>query len=185
MALPAGIPIGQGFTEAQWITWFQGVVKDNPKMPAYTAVGAKTTTGQSITGLTWDQVYAALYTAGQKTSPPQTPDVIAEDTIALMQTEATASGIGTTVTYTGTYATGAVEAAVAGASEAANSIPGVSALNAIQGFITGLTSANLWIRVAKMVVGSAMLLIGLAKLTGLDQKAGSIAATAVKTAPFI
>lgn len=185
MTLPAGIPIGKGLTDAQWVTWFQGVVKDNPKMPAYTATGAKTTTGQSITGLTWDQVYAALYTAGQKTTPPQTPDVIAEDTIVLMQDEAAFTGLGTAVTYTGTFATGAVQAAVAGASQAANSIPGVSALNAIQGLITGLTSANLWIRVAKMIIGGAMLLVGLAKLTGLDQKATGIAKTAVKAVPFL
>ena len=150
-------------------------------MPAYTAAGAKTTTGQSITGDTWDQVYLALYAAGQKTSPPQTPDVIAEDTITLMQTEAVAAGLGTAVTYTGTFATGAVQAAVAGASQFANSVPGASALAAVTDFLGRLTQGATRSRDLEMVLGAGLILVGLAHAaagTPAGRAAGRIAAKA-------
>jgi hypothetical protein len=77
-----------------------------------------------------------------------------------------------------------VGAAVASAPAAAvNSAS--TAIGTVEDFLQGLTSANLWIRLAKVVFGGAILLIGLSKLTGIDQKAGSIAATAVKAAPFL
>jgi hypothetical protein len=178
----SGIPLGQGLTESQWVAWFAGVTKDNPKMPRYTAAGAKTTTGQSITGDTWDEVYAALYAAGLKTSPPQTPDVIAQDTIVLMQTEAVATGLGTTVTYTGTFAVGAVQAAVAGASEAANSIPGLSGLAAIGDFFSRLTEGSTWIRVLEMVLGAGLVLVGLAHAASGTPAGRAAKSVAVKAA---
>ena len=54
-------------------------------------------------------------------------------------------------------------------------------LSGIQGFLADITSANLWIRVAKVIIGGAILLTGLAKMTG----AGGIAAKAVKVAPLL
>ena len=70
--------------------------------------------------------------------------------------------------------------------------PVASALNTAQSweqalidFLQGLTSANLWIRVAKVTVGGVILIVGISKLTGLDEKAGSIASKAVKIAPFL
>lgn len=57
--------------------------------------------------------------------------------------------------------------------------------NALFGFLSDLTDKNTWVRVAKVVIGSAMLIVGIAKLTGADQKAGSIAAKAVKAAPLL
>lgn len=44
----------------------------------------------------------------------------------------------------------------------------VSGLAAIGQFFTNLGSANLWIRVAKVVIGGALLIIGLAHMTGSD-----------------
>jgi hypothetical protein len=49
----------------------------------------------------------------------------------------------------------------------ANDVPGVSS---VTGFLGGLTSANLWIRVAKVTAGGIIILIAVSKLTG----AGSV-----------
>jgi hypothetical protein len=74
----------------------------------------------------------------------------------------------------------AVAAAPAAAVNAAD-----TAIGSVEDFLQGLTSANLWIRVAKIIAGGAMLLIGIAKLTGLSNKAGSIASKAVMAAPLL
>lgn len=192
ITVPSGVPVGKGLTSAQWVTWFQAVAKDNPRLPAYTAKGAVTKTGVSITGDTWDQVYAALYSAAQAVSPPQTPDQVAKDTIALMEIQAVASGIGSTVTFTGAFATESVKAVTAGAAAVGSAIPGLSVLGSVQdaiatlgGFLRGLTSASLWIRVVKVIAGGVILTVGLVKMTGFDQKAGGVAAKAVKLAPLL
>jgi hypothetical protein len=59
------------------------------------------------------------------------------------------------------------------------SIPG---LGTIGNFFSGLTQANLWIRVLKGVIGGALMLVGIAKLTGVQK---GIAGTAVKVAPLL
>lgn len=51
--------------------------------------------------------------------------------------------------------------------------------------ISGISGTNLAIRLTKVLVGGILLLIGLAKITGADQKAGSVAAKAVKIAPLL
>lgn len=48
-----------------------------------------------------------------------------------------------------------------------------------------VTSANFWVRAVKIGIGAAILIVGLAKLTGADQKVGGAAAKAVKIAPFL
>ena len=67
-----------------------------------------------------------------------------------------------------------------GAAEAA--VPGVTST---LDFLTRLTDASLWIRVAKVTVGGVILVVGLIKLTGADQKIGGVAEKAVKAAPFL
>jgi hypothetical protein len=69
--------------------------------------------------------------------------------------------------------------AIAGA--AANAESDVSS---IEGFLSGLTSANLWIRVAKVTVGSIILIVGLVKLTGVASNNG-IAKKALEIAPLL
>jgi hypothetical protein len=57
-----------------------------------------------------------------------------------------------------------------------------------QGFkasISGISGTNLVIRGAKIIIGALILLVGLAKVSGLDSKSGSLAAKAVKAAPFL
>ena len=70
--------------------------------------------------------------------------------------------------------------AAAKAAEAAG-----SAVSSMEGFFSSLGDINLWVRVAKVAVGSIILIVGLVKLTGADQKAGSIVKKAVTVAPFL
>lgn len=67
-----------------------------------------------------------------------------------------------------------------------NPLSGIDALyKSVETFINDLSSANLWIRVAKVTIGGTLLIVGLAKLTGADQKIGGVAAKAVKIAPLL
>jgi hypothetical protein len=57
-----------------------------------------------------------------------------------------------------------------------------SGVDAIGSFFDGLTEANLWIRVAKVALGGIILLVGIAKLTGIEK---GVVGTAVKAAPLL
>lgn len=70
--------------------------------------------------------------------------------------------------------------AVAGAVDNA-----VNGITSVVGFLSALGDPHLWIRLVKIVAGGAILIVGLVKLTGLDSKAGGIAAKAVKAAPLL
>jgi hypothetical protein len=59
-----------------------------------------------------------------------------------------------------------------------------SDVSSIEGFLSGLTSANLWIRVAKVALGSIMIIVGLVKLTGIASDSGLVQ-KAVKVAPLL
>jgi hypothetical protein len=56
--------------------------------------------------------------------------------------------------------------------------------SSVLGFLQGLTSAALWTRVAKVVIGGALLLIGAAKLTGIDKQV-AVLGKAVAKAPLL
>lgn len=58
-------------------------------------------------------------------------------------------------------ATQYVESAVPGASDVA-------------GFLSGVTSVNLWLRVGKVAIGGALLIIGLAHMTGMDSTVSKV-----------
>ena len=60
-----------------------------------------------------------------------------------------------------------------------------SALSSLEGFFSALGDINLWVRVAKVAVGSIILIVGLVKLTGADRKAPGIVKKAVTVAPFL
>lgn len=64
-------------------------------------------------------------------------------------------------------------------------VPGIPGISSVTDFLQGLTSANLWIRAAKIVIGGTILIVGLVKLTGADKAFGGAAATAVKISPFL
>ena len=179
MAAPSTVPVGKGLSESQWETWFQGFVKANPKMPTYTG------TNTLAKGKTWDKVYPVLFNAGQKQTPPLTPDQVAEAEIILIQTQAVADGIGATVQFTGTTVVDAGKAGAGTAAQLGKDIPGLNAITSVTGFLSALGNLNLWIRVAKVVAGGVILAIGLAKLTGADKTIGGVAAKAVKVAPLL
>jgi hypothetical protein len=172
-------PIGQNLTKAQWVTWFKGFTANNPKMPKYTGDNA------SGKGKTWDQFYSVLYAAGQKQNPKATPDQVAQAEIELIQAQAVADGVGATLNLTGTTVEVSGKAAAATATQIGKQIPGLSAISNVDQFVSALGSANLWIRVAKVTIGGVILIVGLAKLTGLDAKAPGIVKTAVKAAPLL
>lgn len=60
-----------------------------------------------------------------------------------------------------------------------------SALQSVSDLVNALGNKNLWIRAAMILVGGAMLTVGLLKLTGGDKAIGGIAAKAVKVAPLL
>lgn len=68
---------------------------------------------------------------------------------------------------------------------ASRSLPTLSGLDAIGRFFSDLGNPVFWIRLGKILAGGLLLILGLAKLTGVSEKAGSIAGKAVKVAPFL
>lgn len=79
----------------------------------------------------------------------------------------------------------AAKAGAQGAATVAKDAANATGLGSVVDFLQGLTSANLWIRVSKVVIGGALLLVGVIKLTGADQRLGGLAAGAVKVAPLL
>jgi hypothetical protein len=67
----------------------------------------------------------------------------------------------------------------------AASTPVTDPITSVENFLTGLTSANLWIRAAKIVIGGALLIVGVAHMTGADKAAGGVLKDAVKAAPLL
>lgn len=105
----------------------------------------------------------------------------------------------------GPYTTQAAANAAIPAIEKANPAPGVlgqvakdnssnplgaaanvaSDISSTAGFLSTLGEANTWIRIAKVVAGGMILIVGLLKLTGADKAIGGVAAKAVKVAPLL
>jgi hypothetical protein len=79
-----------------------------------------------------------------------------------------------------TYVSGQVDNANNPANKAANK--GADAISSVTDFLKGIASGNLWIRVAKVAIGGALLIIGIAEMTGAGPAAVK---TAVKVAPFL
>lgn len=77
---------------------------------------------------------------------------------------------------------GATAAAQAGAGAAQGGLSLYQ--NSIFQFLGQLSSANLWIRVAKVIVGGALLIVGAAKLTGADKQVATLG-KAVAKAPLL
>jgi hypothetical protein len=65
----------------------------------------------------------------------------------------------------------------AGATGLVNSIPGLAQIG---DFFGALSEKNTWIRVAKVIVGSVMIIVGLSKLTGAGDAVGGAAKTAAR-----
>jgi hypothetical protein len=119
-------------------------------------------------GMTAVQMYQALASKYPKATPQQRGSTVYQVWLGA----GLAQAVGGVAVAAGT-ATGAVNTGVL------TGLP--SWQTAIGAFIGDLTSASLWIRAAKIIGGGAILLVGVAKLSG----AGGIAAKAVKAAPLL
>lgn len=159
MAAPA-LPIGKGYTAAQWEAWLNANVKG-------TVASSVTYQGTQLKGKTWGQVYQVIYAYGLTkgvTAPDDAAaateeyivlDSIGADTASLAQgvanaTSDTATGV-STASYVPSWASG------------------------LTSLLGALTSANLWIRVAKVIVGGTLLIVGLVHITGAGGAAADIA----------
>lgn len=58
-----------------------------------------------------------------------------------------------------------------------------SAITSVEGFVSAFGNKNLWIRVAKVVVGGSILIVGVAKLTGFEKEARKVGTAALKATP--
>jgi hypothetical protein len=124
------------------------------------------------------KTYGAIASSILASEPNDTPESIAQGVAGQYLADETANaittGVGTAASALGDVATGV---------ETASIVPSWS--DGLAGFLADLTSGNLWIRAGKVVLGGAILIVGLAKLTGADQKIGGVVSTAVKAAPLL
>lgn len=118
--------------------------------------------------------YAQIYAYLEKQYPGKTPYEYAGGVVDLLLSSAFGKTVG-----------GAVGAAGGAIGDVATGIQTTSYLGSLGNLLAAFTSANLWIRVAKVAIGGTILIVGLVKLTGADKSAGGIAAKAVKAAPFL
>jgi hypothetical protein len=148
---------------AFWVKTFDGYpgsvtaawVATNPSLKPYQ--------GLSAVGL-----FQKLGTVYPTSSPQQRGSTVYQVWLGAGTAQAVGDIIGATGTAVGAVATGV-----------ATGLP--SWEGAIGTFLGDFTSASLWIRAAKVIIGGALLLVGVAKLTG----AGGVAAKAVRLAPLL
>jgi hypothetical protein len=124
------------------------------------------------------KTYGEIATSILSSEPSDSPEQIAQGVAQQYLQDEAANALDTSVTG----AAGALGDVATGI-ETASIVP--SWADGLAGFLADLTNANLWIRVAKIGIGGTILVVGLAKLTGADQKIGGVAAKAVKIAPLL
>ena len=102
--------------------------------------------------------------------------------IPATDTEAQAAAEARKLYPTGTAPTTSVATQVSNAvsQEATGSATGLAGLQQVGTFFADLGSKNLWIRASKVIIGGALVLIGLAHITGASN---AVAATARKALP--
>jgi hypothetical protein len=156
-------PTPTGTTDAFWLGTFASYpgtvtaawVKSNASLKPYEGLSA-----------------VGMYNALGKKYPSASPQQKGSTVYQVWLGAGTAGAIGDIIGATGA-ATGAVATGVA------TGIP--SWEGSLTSFLGDLTSAATWLRIAKVLIGGAMLLVGVAKLTG----ASGVAAKAVKLAPLL
>lgn len=131
-------------------------------------------------GLTWSQLYEKLAAA----NPNQDPKAIADTVLGIADTQ----GVVTQAIKPAVDSASTTANAIAkGANAFANEVPKISNpldfLGEIGDFFHRLTQASTWIRIAKVLAGGALLLIGLSHITGVDNKVADIARN-VKVLPI-
>jgi len=128
-------------------------------------------------GLTWAELYKNVAQAHPKIDAK----VLADKVLGLETAQKLGQDISTAAL--GKFLTAAEKAAAktnfaAGVPEAGL----LTGIDAIGNFFNSLGSANTWIRVAKVVAGGVLLIVGLAKMTGIDK---GVVGKAVKIAPLL
>jgi len=71
------------------------------------------------------------------------------------------------------------QAVETGAKDAASTIASDTGVNAIGDFFSTLTEKNVWVRAAKVIVGSVMIIVGLARITGAGNAVTAVAKEAI------
>lgn len=66
--------------------------------------------------------------------------------------------------------------------QAGNQAAATADATGVTGFLSALSSSNTWVRVAKVTIGGAIVLVGLAKMSNLQN---NVAKTAIKAAPLL
>jgi hypothetical protein len=107
------------------------------------------------------QLYAQIEAQNPK-APPHDIAVAVADLLL-------SSGIGSAVGTGTNEGFGAISDFAQAAGNSANYLPSLTSL------LSALTSANTWIRVAKVVVGGALVLIGVAHMTGASGAVSTVA----------
>lgn len=165
----AALPIGQGYSASQWEAWLNANTKGQ-------VLGASTTyQGTQLKGKTWAQVYQVVYSYGLSQGVTA-PDDAAAATEEIM----TLGTIGTAAAELAQGAANATSASAqgtaAGAADIASTVSNpLNYLSGIAGFFGDLTQASTWIRVAKVIVGGVLLIVGAARLAGADKAVKQIA----------
>lgn len=72
-----------------------------------------------------------------------------------------------------------------GVTKVTKDVANATGVSSLQGFLGNITSANLWIRVAKVVLGGVILTVGIIELSGQSKNVKGIAGKAVKAAPLL
>lgn len=133
-------------------------------------------TGATVTiaGKKWQPFMVGSFptqAAAQAASPPSGLAFIGS-----VVGSATAAGV--------SAASGTPNPSEVGAGAAAGQSTG-QAVQTVGQFLSDLGQPQLWLRIGKVVFGVTLVIVGLVKLTGADQKIGGVAAKAVKFTPFL
>jgi hypothetical protein len=135
---------------------------------------------QALFAKQWGSAAGSAYATYNKNHPQNSAYVNAENFLQIIVAEGLANGIKTAISTSGTALGQIPGAAAQGATNAYNSLNPLTGINAIGNFFNNLGNSNTWIRVAKVAVGGALLIIGLAHMTG----ATNSIATAARKAPL-
>ena len=156
--------IPNGLTAAQYTTIFNGVGTYNGNNKAYK-------------GKPWGDVYTAVYKAdvAAKKPNPAYEAALQVEILVMLQGDGAAltTSLGNFVTISGKSVVGGIDNFTS------------NPLGDIASAFGMLTSANLWLRVAKVLIGGVILTVGLIELTGHADDVKGVASKAVKTAPLL
>jgi hypothetical protein len=163
-----------GESRSQQLSFYENFVSKY-----YPGIWTKTRTPNKGVTFPYPQYNGKTYDAIAKSilasEPSETPEQIAQGVAQQYLFDETANALDTGLT-TASGALGDVATGV----ETASIVP--SWASGLAGFLSDLTSDNLWIRAAKIAIGGTILIVGLAKITGADH---GIAAKAIKAAPLL